>query len=365
MSAPLSLYLHIPFCRRKCAYCDFASQGGQEEKIPAYVEALREEIRLRADRYSAGRTVGTIFFGGGTPSLLTGGQLAGLLDAIRAGFSLSPEAEISMEANPGTVTEASLAGYLSAGVNRLSLGVQALDDRLLASIGRIHTAKEAEQAVAMARRAGFRSLNLDLMYGLPGQSRADFAATIERALALSPEHFSLYSLIVEEGTPMQSRVARGEAVLPPEEAVLSMQHDAQAALEARGYLRYEVSNYALPGRECRHNLTYWRRGEYLGLGCAAHSLMENERFSNTASLAEYLAGKREEAREALTPRDEYEEAVMLGLRTREGIPRSLLPDHEAAVRELTGAGLLEESEGRIRATQAGMDVLNALILRLI
>ena len=365
MSAPLSIYLHIPFCRRKCAYCDFASRGGQEARIPAYVQALTEELRAQARLYAEGRIVRTVFFGGGTPSLLAGAQMRALLKALRDCFDVDPDAEISMEANPGTVTEESLAAYRAAGVNRLSLGVQSFSDRLLASIGRIHTAREAERAVAMARGAGFDNLNLDLMYGLPGQSPADFAESVNAALSLSPEHLSLYSLIVEEDTPMHGRVARGEAVLPGEEDVLAMQHGAQAALKARGYERYEVSNYALPGRQCRHNLVYWRRGEYLGLGCAAHSLMEDVRFSNTEDLDAYLAGERTAERTPLTEEDAREETVMLGLRTREGIPRGALSGREAALARLTAAGLMEEAPpGRVRATDRGMDVLNALILEL-
>lgn len=362
--AEFALYLHIPFCRKKCAYCDFASWAGREAVIEPYLRALHGEIRAQGERWAAGRTVTSVFFGGGTPSLLSGDQTRALLDELRAAFVFSPEAEITMEGNPGTLTEENLRACRAAGVNRLSLGVQSFSDALLRRVGRIHTARQAEEAVAMARRAGFDNLNLDLMYGLPGQSEDDFARSVARAVELGAEHLSLYSLILEEGTPLFRAVQAGECALPDEETVLSMQHGAEAYLARAGYRRYEISNYARSGRECRHNLLYWRRGEYLGLGCAAHSLMEETRFANTGSLDDYLAGGRAGDAEPVSAEERYEEQVMLGLRTCEGVPETLLSGRERSVARLIEGGFLVREGGRLHATQRGADLLNALILEL-
>ncbi len=368
---PLSLYLHIPFCVRKCAYCDFPSHAGKEALIPAYVEALKSEI-IESGHKWPGRRVETVFFGGGTPSILTGAQMQTLMDAVRAAFPVSPDAEISMEANPGTLTPDKLIAYRDAGINRLSIGVQALDDRLLRGIGRIHTRDEAIQAVHMAHDAGFENINMDLMYGLPGQSIGDFTDTLSQALALPVKHLSMYSLIVEEGTPLYRRVEQGEKI-PGDEETLDMQHMAARKAEEYGLKRYEISNYALPGYECRHNLVYWRRGEYLGLGCAAHSLMEEARFSNTPDLAAYLAGEREDSRQMLTETDRLEETVMLALRTSEGMDMTSyaclagksFPKKAKIIDRLVRENLARLEKGRLLLTEKGMDVLNAVIEALV
>lgn len=364
---PLSLYLHIPFCVKKCAYCDFPSHAGREQDIPAYVEALKGEI-MEASRTWPNRRVETVFFGGGTPSILTGSQMKTLMDAVFSSFSVAPDAEISMEANPGTLTPRNLAAYRAAGVNRLSIGVQAMNDRLLKNIGRIHTRAEAADAVRMAKDAGFKNINMDLMYGLPGQSMDDFTDTLHQALALDVPHLSMYSLIVEEGTPLHRRVEEGEEI-PGDEETLAMQHAAARLLSGFGLERYEISNYARPGFECRHNLTYWRRGEYLGLGCAAHSLMEGARFSNTSSLTDYLHGVREADRQVLNDTDRLEETVMLSLRTREGMDMNLYRAlcgkesgrKDAVIGRMEREGLAALSDGRLTLTERGMDVLNAVI----
>ena len=368
---PFSLYLHIPFCVRKCAYCDFPSWAGKEEMIGPYVSALTAEIE-QAGRHWPERRAETVFFGGGTPSVLTGEQIASLMDAVRSAFPLAPDAEISMEANPGTLTEDKLTAYRQAGINRLSIGAQALDDRLLRAIGRIHTKDEAMAAVMMAHQAGFENISLDLMYGLPGQSVEDFSDTLNAALTLPLTHLSMYSLIVEEGTPLSDRVEAGEAV-PGDEDTLRMQHEAARLAALCGFERYEISNYARPGFECRHNLTYWRRGEYLGLGCAAHSLMENVRFSNTASLSGYLKGERLSDRQILTDTDTLEETVMLALRTSEGMDMALYrrltgKDFSAkrqTIDRLIREEMAEEKGGRLVLTEKGMDVLNPVIEALV
>ena len=368
---PLSLYLHIPFCVRKCAYCDFPSHAGREKDIPAYVEALKGEI-IEAGQNWPNRRVETIFFGGGTPSILTGEQMKTLMDAVFSTFPVAPDAEISMEANPGTLTPEKLAAYRKAGINRLSIGVQAMNDRLLQNIGRIHTTEEAIEAVYMAKAAGFENINIDLMYGLPGQTIEDFDDTLKKALSLPVTHLSMYSLIVEEGTPLHARVEAGEQI-PGDEETLVMQHTAAEAAAEHGLFRYEISNYAKPGCECRHNLVYWQRGDYLGLGCAAHSLMENARFCNTASLSEYLSGMRQTDYQPLDETDALTETVMLALRTCEGMDmnayRSLsgqnFPKKETTIDRLVSEGLAQFKNDRLRLTERGMDVLNAVIEALV
>lgn len=368
---PLSLYLHIPFCVRKCAYCDFPSHAGREKDIPAYVEALKGEI-IEAGRKWTNRRVETVFFGGGTPSILTGEQMKTLMDAVFSAFPVAPDAEISMEANPGTLTSEKLAAYREAGINRLSIGVQAMNDRLLQNIGRIHTTEEAIEAVYMAKNAGFKNINIDLMYGLPGQSIGDFTDTLHRALSLPVTHLSMYSLIVEEGTPLYARVEAGEPI-PGDEETLLMQHTAAQVAAEHGLFRYEISNYAKPGSECRHNLVYWRRGDYLGLGCAAHSMMDDARFSNTPSLSEYLCGTRQADYQPLDAFDALTETVMLALRTSEGMDmndyRALsgrdFAKKEKTINRLVLEGLAQLKDGRLSLTERGMDVLNAVIEALV
>ncbi len=368
---PLSLYLHIPFCVRKCAYCDFASEGGRQALIPDYVTALREEIADSGARWP-GYQVKTVFFGGGTPSLLSGTQFESLMGAVRKSFVLVPDAEITLESNPGTLTKEKLLAYRQAGANRLSIGVQAFDDRLLRALGRVHTAAQAREAADMAREAGFENVNLDLMYGLPGQSMQDWTDTLHAALATGAPHLSLYSLIVEDGTPLAKRVAEGET-LPGEEETLAMQHAAARILAQAGLTRYEVSNYARGGFECRHNLVYWERGEYLGLGCAAHSLMAGTRFANPARLERYLMGERAGAVQRLDREDELTETVMLSLRTRYGMDmenyRRLIgaaySSRRRVVDRLIAEGMARERSGRLSLTERGMDVLNAVVEALI
>ena len=358
----VALYIHMPFCVRKCAYCDFVSYPGQTNRIPDYLDRLAREMAASVQRYGP-MAADTVFLGGGTPSLLSGDQMKRLMADVGRFFEIQPGAEITCEANPGTVGPEKLAAYREAGVNRLSLGVQSFDDGLLRALGRIHTAREAEDTVRAAAAAGFENLSLDLMYALPGQDMARWIDTLDRALSLPVKHISCYSLIVEDGTPMKALVDRSPSLLPDEETAVGMQHEAARRLGARGFQRYEISNYALPGFESRHNLVYWRRGDYLGLGCAAHSLMNGERFSNAASLEDYLAGVGPGEVEEITERDVYEETVMLGLRTREGVEASLLPEERLA--RLCGAGLMAVENGRARVTEKGADVLNAVILELV
>ena len=365
--APLSLYIHIPFCKSKCAYCDFASFPGREAMWEAYFAALCGEIRAAGDDT---HRVETVFFGGGTPSLVPEAYIAGALAAAREAFCFAPGAEVSLEANPGTLTMEKLRAYWAIGVNRLSIGVQSFDAGLLKDIGRIHTPGEAVEAVRMAKAAGFANIGIDLMYGLPGQTMGAWEATLKTALSLPLAHISAYALIVEEGTPMAAR----EDELPDEEMVLSMQRLCTRALAAAGFARYEISNYARRGFACRHNRVYWRRGEYLGFGCAAHSFFGGERFRNASDLEGYLRGARGLERERVDGKAAREEIIMLATRTGEGLSlenwredfgEDFASGREKTLEELRRTGLLEIADGRVYLTEKGMEVHNAVVLALL
>ena len=370
---PLALYVHIPFCRSKCVYCDFASYPGRESCVRQYLDALIEELRGWRGALSD-HEVRTVFIGGGTPSLLDGASVARLMDGVRGCVRVCEGAEITMEANPGTLDARRLAAYRGAGINRLSLGAQSMDDGLLRRLGRIHTADEVREAVDMARDAGFRNLGLDLMYGLPGQTQGAWLETLEAAIRLEPEHLSAYSLIVEEGTPLFDRVRRGAVSVPGDDDVIEFQRAALDRLEAAGYHRYEISNVARPGFECRHNIVYWLRGEYLGVGCAAHSLLDGVRFENPRDLDEYLAGVRRKEQVRLTARDEMEEALMLSTRMVRGMDlaeyrRAFGVDfeqaHEKTLARLAGLGLVKIEDGFLRLTRSGLELQNAVVVELL
>lgn len=359
-----ALYFHIPFCLKKCSYCDFVSFAGREAHIGAYRAALEAELAEAAGRY--GRLpIETVYFGGGTPSLPEADLIVHLMAMCRALFSVNPEAEITVECNPGTLSLSKLRDYRACGVNRLSLGMQAAQEKLLRVLGRVHTPEQVRDGVELARQAGFTDISLDLMYALPGQGMADWVDSLKEALALAPTHLSLYSLILEPGTPLADRIERGELQVPEEEVVLSMQHAACRILGRRGYRRYEISNYALPGHSCRHNLCYWTRGDYLGLGLAAHSFMGGERFANTNDFDAYLSGTRRVSGGFVGPREALEEEIMLGTRLSEGIALERLKGREDRVRALAEAGLATVEAGRFALTQRGMDVQNAVVLKLL
>ena len=379
MTSDISIYIHIPLCVRKCAYCDFASYAGRMEEREGYVRAVCCELRTQAAFFGR-RRVRTVFFGGGTPTLLTGAQVQRIMDTLREGFALSLDAEITMEGNPGTLTRESLAAYRRAGVNRLSLGVQSLDDALLAAIGRIHTAEQAKEAVRMAREAGFANLNLDLMFGLPGQTAEQWADTLKAAIALAPEHLSCYSLILEEGTPLHAQAARGEcAPLPDEDAVCRMDDITQQLTRAAGYAQYEVSNFARPGFACRHNIVYWECEPYLGVGLSAHSDMDGCRFYNPSDWEAYMriarSGVSAREREGDGTREERMfERMMMGLRQTRGVdglrfardfgvtPEEAWPE---PIARMTRDGLIVREGDRLRLTSRGMQVMNSVLVELL
>ena len=382
----VALYVHVPFCLRRCAYCDFITYTGKLHHRPAYVAALRAEMRHRAERFPALRAQ-TLYFGGGTPSLLEPAEVAALVAQARASFHLPQGAEITLEANPVTLTAERAAALREAGVNRLSLGVQSFDDAELRLLGRLHDAAGAVRAVEAARAGGFRNLSLDLIFGLPRQSLASWQATLEAALRLRPQHLSLYALTVEPGTPLAAQIAAGQLPAPDPDLAAEMYEAASARLLEAGYWQYEISNWALgtepprrrwqfpPGGRTeatvrfasRHNLTYWRNTPWLGFGVAAHSWLEGQRWHNVEAVEAYLArvaerGEAVAASERIGAALERGETLMMGLRLAEGVGeadflrRFGLPLRESfpqAIERFTAMGLLEWREGRLRLTVRG------------
>jgi oxygen-independent coproporphyrinogen-3 oxidase len=336
------LYVHIPFCRRKCPYCDFFSVSGQDERLAAYPGLLAKNLEVAHREGEVQGPFGSVFFGGGTPSLLAPAAVAGLLDGVHDLFGLDPEAEVSLEANPGTVTAASLNGYRKAGVNRLSLGIQSLSRENLALLERIHSPQQGREAVHLARRVGFDNLSCDLMFGLPGQSVEALMEEVDRLLELQPDHLSCYGLTAEEKTPFYHLHRSGGLPLPDEDAYAEMYLGLHRRLTDAGYLHYEISNYARPGFECRHNLGYWARREYLGVGAGAHSFLDRgwgERREVPADLERFASALdegRDPARtlEVFDRRGAMAETLYLGLRTEKGVD-------ETAFRSRFGVGVAE------------------------
>lgn len=318
----LELYIHIPFCVKKCSYCDFLSAPATEQTREAYMAALFSEIGGRAKDYRD-RIVTSIFIGGGTPSLLSGEQIVQLMDRIREQFALAQDAEITIEVNPGTATAEKLRSFYKAGINRLSIGMQSAQAEELKKLGRIHDFDSFCQVYREAVEAGFTNINVDVMSGLPGQTLASYRDTLEKVLHLEPmpQHISAYSLIVEEGTPFAAMSERGELPLPEEETERAMYEETIETLSKYGFHRYEISNYARDGYECRHNVGYWVRRNYLGFGIGAASLVDNVRFQNGRELKAYLIHPLDcrEEEQVLTAQDRMEETMFLGLRLIRGV----------------------------------------------
>lgn len=380
----LQLYLHFPFCKRKCLYCDFCSAAETPETVAAYCDALQKEIRLMAEKYPDAK-VSTVFLGGGTPTLVKPDVMAGVLDALRDSFDMLPDAEFTSEGNPGTLTGEWLDMAVSRGLNRLSLGVQAAQDPLLRAVGRIHTAKEAEDAVRLARRHGIKNLNLDAMFGLPGQTEKDYIDTLDAFRQLGADHISAYSLILEEETPLYRLVNAGYVELPDEDEVAAMYEHGIEWLESAGYRRYEVSNFAKPGFECRHNIGYWQGEWYLGLGVAAHSMLPTDepgmfcqRKGNAADAQAYIRALQSggeapvDGVDLITPEDAMFESMMLGLRTTFGVEeRRFEKRHGVSLKSRFGAqldslvreGLGQWQDGRFALTPRGIEVQNDVLMR--
>jgi oxygen-independent coproporphyrinogen III oxidase len=368
---PLGLYVHIPFCVRKCHYCDFNAGPAAEDVRQQYIAALCGEIRQSALSGSEARTV---FFGGGTPSELATEQLAQVVGALRESFAILPDAEWTIECNPGTVSEASLTEMRGLGFNRISLGVQSFHDHHLRALGRIHTAAEAVEAYQAAGRAGFTNRSLDLIFALPEQTLAEWQADVARALALAPDHLSLYNLTIEKGTDFGIRFARGELVVPDEDLSADMYEFAMDELARHGYEQYEISNFARPGRRCAHNAIYWRNEPYLGFGVSAASYRAGRRWTNVASLRRYAervaAGEPcADSEERLPPDAATAEAIFLRLRTADGVDLAAVgaPHEFDAVERfgtvadrLAGLELLEKDGSHYRLTRRGILLANVV-----
>jgi oxygen-independent coproporphyrinogen III oxidase len=367
----LGLYLHIPFCSAICNYCNFNRglfDAGLKDK---YVAALRTEIALNSD----GSPVDSIFFGGGTPSLLEPGEIADLICACRQGFAVSDDVEITLEANPETVSPQRLSAFRDAGINRLSYGVQSFRDEELRRLSRLHSADRAREAFQMARAAGFSNVSLDLMMWLPQQTIAEWLESVDELIVLDPEHASLYLLEIYPNAPLRDAMARARWSVAPDDDAAEMYLQAMEHLEDAGYRQYEISNVAKPGRESRHNLKYWSDGEWVGLGCGAHSTREGVRWKNISSTEEYISAvgrgaPRATERRVLSPQEWLEEALFTGLRLTAGVDvEGMKKRHDADIWALYGQelqpfvdqGLVIYDGRRVRLTRAGMLLANEIM----
>lgn len=391
----LSIYIHVPFCAKKCLYCDFLSFAvpfavsgeesvgtgvtatayeGKEALVESYVNQLGREIAAQAVKYREHQVI-SVFWGGGTPSLLEADMVGGIMEILRSRYTMAADVEITIEVNPGTVTGDKLEKYITAGINRLSIGLQSANEEELARIGRIHDYRTFLETYRLARKAGFCNINIDLMAALPGQSVSSYQDTLRRVVELAPEHISAYSLILEEGTPLYER--REAYCFPTEEEDREMYLLTGTCLAGSGYHRYEISNYAVEGRECRHNKVYWQRGDYVGFGLGAASMVGNVRWSNPTAFKQYAAYVSElaaagekryaPAGQALTKREQMEEFMFLGLRMMRGVSRRRFARlygrrmeevYGGVLDKLYGQGLLVCEEDRIRLTDRGIDVSN-------
>lgn len=393
----LELYIHIPFCVKKCQYCDFLSFPADEDTQNAYVEALLSEIAYYGPK-CRGYLVSTVYIGGGTPSWLREEQIERIMETVHRSFSLAKDAEVSIECNPGTVTDRKFATYRRAGINRISIGLQSANDTELKTLGRIHTFDQFLKTYDLARRNGFENINIDLMNSLPGQTVAAFADSLQQVIRLKPEHISAYSLIIEKGTPfyelykfdaVKQQAGLPTVALPTEEEVCQMTKMTEQQLAEAGYLHYEISNFAKPGYACAHNIGYWKRENYLGMGLGASSMMENIRYTNIAEIYPYLeqtahiregiwendgeglpATNLHASAERVERRAQMEEFMFLGLRMMDGISRdefyrafgvAIEAVYAEVFAKLQAEGLLVKRAGRIYLTERGQDVSNYVL----
>lgn len=377
------IYIHIPFCVHKCIYCDFLSAPADDAVKYAYTKALINEIRNTADKQVIDKQINdnqtrdkitSIFFGGGTPSVLPDGCIADILMAVRDCFDIEDDAEITMECNPGTVNESRLSEYRAAGVNRLSFGLQSADNNELKMLGRIHTFEQFVESFRLARKAGFNNINVDLMSAIPGQTEATLENTFDEVMALQPEHISVYSLILEDGTYLADNIDKFPPV-PDEDEDRRMYHMTKERLHSAGYERYEISNYSRKGFECRHNLLYWNRGEYYGFGCSAAGFIGNERYSDIRDVKKYIElngdiEKLHENIEILTKEDAIEEFMFLGLRKMAGVDvmdfqrRFGVPIENVYAKEIEyniDKGLLIRQGDMLKLTEYGIDICNTVM----
>lgn len=378
MRRTLELYIHIPFCARKCAYCDFLSGPATANVQKRYVEQLVEEIYCQSAHYPGWKVI-SVYLGGGTPSLLEPKEISSVMEAVRSRFDVAEEAEVTIEVNPGTVNMEKLKAYLDGGINRISIGLQSTDDRELKSLGRIHTYDEFLKTYGRVRQAGFTNVNIDLMSALPGQTLASWNSTLKKTAMLKPEHISAYSLMIEEGTPFYDRYHAHPELLPGEDEEREMYYATKQFLREQGYERYEISNYAKQGQECRHNIGYWTGVEYLGLGLGASSYVRGTRFRNEANLENYLNLRMGEKETdsllhqdviRLSDKEKMEEFMFLGLRMIKGISidefmRRFKVDmwdvYGEVLNKLAGNRLIEIHGPVVRLSDFGIDISNYVL----
>lgn len=366
MGDTAGIYVHIPFCRHKCFYCDFVSMAGRDDLIDGYIDALEFEVATRCDLIKE-KTVVSVFFGGGTPSMLYVEQVARVLDALRENTKFSRSPEITLEMNPESVEYEKLLGYKDAGVNRVSLGIQSLDGGDLKFLQRVHTADEARRAVEDVFQAGFENVSVDMIFGLPGQTMKSWMAQLREIMTWGVKHISCYQLTAEPKTPLGEKTEKGVIVLPQEQGD-EMYDAAETLLDSFHFVHYEISNWARPGYECAHNVGYWEGRDYLGLGAAAHGKVDGKRWENVRSVEGYIEGTLRMGSavaesEKLTPQLVRSERLMMGLRLKKGAPLEEIT-MTPAVEEMVSDGMLEVTGGRLRATSRGWRLLDSVLARI-
>lgn len=374
----LGIYVHIPFCKQKCSYCDFISYCNKNDLVEKYIDALKQEIKNNIEDVSK-YEISTIYMGGGTPSYIDSKYIGEILEIIKQKYNISKNAEITIEVNPGTATKEKLRCYVATGINRISIGLQSCNNNLLKMIGRIHTYEEFLNTYKLAREVGFKNINVDLMIGLPNQTLNDVKKSLEEIIKLKPEHISVYSLIVEEGTPIEKKIAKGELKLPNEELERKEYWEVKSTLESSEYKHYEISNFAKSGYESKHNVNCWEQKEYLGFGVAAHSYINRTRYSNTENIEKYI---KQEVRseqcevgtdglytvhEVQNEEDQKKEYMLLGLRKIEGVQISSfknkfgcnpIMEFKNELNKLVQEKLIEIDLDQIKLTQKGIDLAN-------
>ena len=365
----LGIYVHIPFCKQKCSYCDFISYCDKNDLIEKYIKALKQEIENSSvNEYE----ISTIYIGGGTPSYIESKYISEILKTIKQKYNISRNVEITIEVNPGTATKEKLRDYVEVGINRISIGLQSCNNNLLKMIGRIHTYEEFLSTYKLAREVGFKNINVDLMIGLPNQTLDDVKKSLEEISKLNPEHISVYSLIVEEGTPIEKKIAKGQLKLPNEELEREEYWEVKKFLENLGYKHYEISNFAKTGYESKHNLNCWEQKEYLGFGAAAHSYMKKTRYSNTENIEKYINQEMQSEQlhivhEVQKEEEQKKEYMLLGLRKIDGVQISSfknkfgcnpIMEFKNELNKLTQEELIEIDLNQIRLTEKGIDLAN-------
>lgn len=365
----LGIYVHIPFCKQKCSYCDFISYCDKNDLIEKYIKALKQEIKNSSvNEYE----ISTIYIGGGTPSYIESKYISEILKTIKQKYNISRNVEITIEVNPGTATKEKLRDYVEAGINRISIGLQSCNNNLLKMIGRIHTYEEFLSTYKLAREVGFKNINVDLMIGLPNQTLDDVKKSLEEISKLNPEHISVYSLIVEEGTPIEKKIADGQLKLPNEELEREEYWEVKKFLESLGYKHYEISNFAKTGYESKHNLNCWEQKEYLGFGAAAHSYMKKTRYSNTENIEKYINQEMQSKQlhivhEVQKEEEQKKEYMFLGLRKIDGVQISSfknkfgcnpIMEFKNELKKLTQEGLIKIDLDQIKLTEKGIDLAN-------